>query len=252
MKFYVLPVGKCEDDKGRVFTPGKDEGVRIVAPNWVGLVQAFGLNLLIDTGMHPIHIERPDATFAGTIYENNIHPIMDEEDTTLQQLKNLGVEPEDIHFVINTHLHFDHCGCNAYFPRATFIVQKEHYQYALENPEAFPHKYFEIAGLNYDLIDGEMTLFPGFDLLRCPGHVPGMMGIVLRLEKAGTIVIASDAISIKEMLEEDRWEAFWNPTLARSSGRRLAAIADAEAGMIFYGHDPEWWKTVRIAPNYYE
>ncbi len=252
MKFYLLPVGYCDDDKGRVFTPGKDEGVRVVAPNWAGLVQAHGMNILIDTGMHPIHIEKPEATFAGTQYEKNILPIMGKEDTILYQLKKLGLQPGDINFIINTHLHFDHSGCNAFFSNATFIVQREHYQHALTLPEAFPPKYFLLPGLNYDLINGEMALIPGLDLICCPGHVPGMMCVVLRLEKSGTIVIASDAISIKEMLEEDRWEAFWNPTLARSSGRRLAAIAQAELGMLFFGHDPEWWKTVRVAPDYYE
>jgi N-acyl homoserine lactone hydrolase len=252
MKFYVLPVGCCDDDKGGVFTPGKDEGVRMVAPNWAGLVQAHGLNILIDTGMHTVHIDNPGATFAGTRYEKLVFPIMHKEDTILYPLGRLGLEPEDIDIVINTHLHFDHCGGNALFPKATFMVQREHYQHAIIQPETFPPRYFMIPGLNYDLIDGEMTLLPGLDLIRCPGHVPGMMCVVLRMVKTGTIVIASDAISIKEMLDDNNWETCSNPALARNSGKRLAAIAQAESGMLFYGHDPEWWKTVRVAPDYYE
>lgn len=252
MKFFVLPVGACDDDKGKVFTPGYGEGLRVVAPNWVGLVQAFGLNILIDTGMHPVHIQHPDATFAGTPYETLILPIMREEDSVLHQLKQLGLGAHDINIVINTHLHFDHCGCNAYFPKAVFYVQRDHYQHALTLPEAFPPKYYMIPGLNYNYIDGEMTLFPGFDLIRCPGHVPGMMCVILRLRNSGTLVIASDAISLKESLDLDRWEGFWNPTLARSSAQRLAAIAQAEAGTLFFGHDPDWWESVRVAPQYYD
>ena len=167
-----------------------------------------GLNILIDTGMHPVHIEKPDATYADTPYEKLILPMMDERDTVLYQLKQLGLEPGDIDFVINTHLHFDHCGGNTFFPKATFIVQREHYQFALQNPETFPPKYFLIPGLNYNQIDGEMTLLPGLDLIVCPGHVPGMMCVVLRLEKMGTIVIASDAVSLKESLVEERWDGF--------------------------------------------
>ncbi len=252
MKLYILPVGACDDDKGQVFTPGYGEGLRVVAPNWAGLVQVDGLNILIDTGMHPIHIQKPEATFAGTPYETLILPIMREQDTVLHQLNRLGLEAEDIDIVVNTHLHFDHCGCNAFFPKATFYVQRDHYQFALTLPESFPPKYFLIPGLNYNYLDGELNLVPGFELIRCPGHVPGMMCIVLRLKNSGTIVIASDAISLKESLDEDRWEGFWNPTLARSSGRRLAAIVRAEAGRMFFGHDPKWWETVQVAPGYYD
>jgi N-acyl homoserine lactone hydrolase len=252
MKFYVLPLGSCDDDKGKVFTPGVDEGLRIVAPNWAGLIQVHGLNILIDTGMHPDHIQNPKVTFAGTEYEELILPIMQEQDSILYQLRKIGLGPEQIDFVINTHLHFDHSGCNAFFPRATFLVQREHYEHALTLPEAFPPRYYLLPGLQYELLSGEITLLPGIDLIRCPGHVPGMMCVILHLPQTGTLVIASDAISLKEHLEQGRWEAFWNPALARSSGKRLAAIAAAENGQIFYGHDPAWWRTINLAPDCYE
>jgi len=252
MKFYVLPVGNCEDDKGKVFTPGKDEGLRVVAPNWAGLIQTQELNILIDTGMHPIHIENPYATFKGTQYEDLIIPKMNKEDSILYQLDLLKLKPNDIDFVINTHLHFDHSGCNAFFPNATFLVQREHYRYALDHPEAFPPKYFLVPGLNYQMLDGEMTFIPGIELICAPGHVPGMMCVILRFEKGKTIVIASDAISLKESLEEDLWEGFWNPILAKNSAKRLASITAAENGELFFGHDPDWWKSIKISPKYYE
>ena len=87
MRFYVLPVGSCEDDKGKIFSRGKDDGEKIVAPNWVGLICANGLNILIDTGMHPIHIQNSKATFEGTKYENIIIPMMNKEDFVINQLK---------------------------------------------------------------------------------------------------------------------------------------------------------------------
>jgi len=252
MRFYVLPVGNCEDDKGKVFTPGKDEGVRVVAPNWAGLIQTQRLNILLDTGMHPIHIENPDATFKGTQYEELIIPMMNKEDSILYQLELLKIKPEDIDFVINTHLHFDHCGCNSFFPNATFLVQREHYRYALDHPESFPPKYFLIPGLNYHLLDGETTFLPGIDFICCPGHVPGMMCVILRFNTGRTIVIASDAISLKESLIDDLWEGFWNPVLAKNSAKRLDAFASANNAELFFGHDPDWWKTIKVSPEYYE
>jgi len=44
---------------------------------------------------------------------------------------------------------------------------------------------------------------------------------------------------------------FWNPTKARASARRLAAIARAEGGKLVFGHDPELWKTLKLSPEYY-
>jgi len=251
MKLYVLPLGSCGNDKGKIFTPGKDVGVWIEAPSWAALIQREDLNILIDTGMHPVHIKDPEATFGDSQYRKWIRPHIREEDTVVNRLAELDLSPEDIDFVINTHLHFDHAGGNCFFPCSTFLLQKEHYENALTMPEAFPPQYFLLPGLNYDSIQGEITLLPGLDIIRSPGHVPGMQTVVVRLAQSGTIVMAGDAISLRENLEEGRWEASWNPRLARSSARRLAAIARTEGGQLFFGHDPEWWKSVRLSPDYY-
>lgn len=251
MRLFILPLGHCGNDKARVFTPGKDEGSWIRVPIWACLIQAGGLNVLVDTGMHPVHIHDPEATFRGTDYEAWIRPEMQEEDRLEFRLGELGLTPRDIDLVINTHLHFDHAGGNYLFPHATFLVQKEHYQHALGMPEAFPPGYYLLPGLNYDLVEGEMSLLPGLEIVRSPGHVPGMQTVILRLPDTGTIVLASDAISLAEHLAEDRWEGYGNPKQARASARRLEAIARMESGQIFFGHDPEWWQGARRSPDSY-
>lgn len=251
MKLYVLPLGSCGNDKEKIFTPGKDEGEWIEVPIWASLIQAEGLNILVDTGMHPVHIEDPQATFADTPYVEWIRPMMREEDTIVNRLSELGLTPDDIDIVINTHLHFDHAGGNCFFPNSTFMVQKEHYHHALGTPEAFPPRYYLLPGLSYDLIEGELTLLPRVEIIRCPGHVPGMQTVVVRLEESGTIVLGGDAISLRENLTDDRWESCWNPSLAKASARRLEAIAKAENGQLFFGHDPGWWKSVKRSPDYY-
>jgi len=74
---------------------------------------------------------------------------------------------------------------------------------------------------------------------------------VIRLPDSGTVVIAGDAISMEENLTEDNWAGAWNPIKARASARRLAAIAEAEGGQIIFGHDPNFWETIRLSPEYY-
>jgi N-acyl homoserine lactone hydrolase len=176
---------------------------------------------------------------------------MEATDALEYRLGEIGLAPDDIDLIVNTHLHFDHAGGNFLFPHATFLVQEDHYHHALGMPEAFPPRYYLLPGLNYDQLGGEISLIPGVDIIRCPGHVPGMHTVIVRLAEAGTIVLASDAISLEEHLIEDRWEGYWNPKLARASALRMQAIAHAEHGNIFYGHDPEWWKSIRKSPEYY-
>lgn len=251
MKLYILPLGRCGNDKEKVFTPGIDQGVWIDVPIWAALIQSQGLNILLDTGMHPVHIDRPESTFEGTSYAQSIIPRMVEADSLQNRLAETGISPSEIDIVINTHLHFDHAGGNYLFPQATFIVQKEHFEQAIKMPEAFPPKYFLLSGLNYDLISGELTLIPGLEIIRCPGHVPGMQTIIVRLPDTGTIILAGDAISLREHLASDRWDGYWNPKLARTSARRIEAIVKAERGQVFYGHDPEWWNSIKQSPDFY-
>ena len=82
------------------------------------LIDTGNKKVLIDTGVG----EKLSEKFKG-IYR------VERDNGLLSSLRSAGVEPEDIDFVINTHLHFDHCGHNQAFTRADFIVQEREYDY---------------------------------------------------------------------------------------------------------------------------
>jgi len=251
MRLYILPLGGCDCDKGRVLTRGSGEGERIVLPVWAALVQVEGLNILFDTGMHPVHIKDPRATFRGMPQADLIVPVMKEKDRIDNRLAEIGLQPQDIHFVVNTHLHFDHAGANYLFTNSVVLVQRDHYQQAVDTLGAFQTKYWHLPDLTYELVEGDLNLAPGVQVVKAPGHAKGFQAPVIRLPDSGTIVIAGDAISMEENLTEDNWAGAWNPIKARASARRLAAIAEAEGGQIIFGHDPDFWETVRLSPEYY-
>ena len=130
MRLYVIPAGTLRIDKGAVFTPGIDEGVLIEVPVPVYLIRTDDENVLVDTGLHPAHIDDPSYSF-GLENADTVLARMQPEDRLEPRLAEVGLEIADITHVVNTHLHADHCGGNFLFPHAELIVQREHYQEAL-------------------------------------------------------------------------------------------------------------------------
>ncbi len=251
MRLYVLPGGTIRIDKGAVFTPGIDDGLLIDIPVPVYLIRTDGgENVLVDTGMHPAHIDDPSHSF-GAEHANTILPLMQAEDRLESRLAELGLEPADITHVVNTHLHADHCGGNFLFPHAEFIVQREQYDEALGHPE-IPDELFHRPELHYRLLDGDEQLFGGVRAIVVPGHARRLQALLVSLPQSGSILIGGDAIDTAEHLERDLWTHCPDPELARESAQRLEQIAAEEDALLLYGHDAAQWQTLRLSPLFYD
>ena len=105
-----------------------------------------------------------------------------------------GVKPEDVDIVIDTHLHFDHCGWNTReangklrptFPNAKYIVQRKDFEHA-KNPTERDRASYMLE--NYlpleeakqlELLDGERQIVPGVTVIPAPGHTPAMQCVKL-------------------------------------------------------------------------
>jgi N-acyl homoserine lactone hydrolase len=99
--------------------------------------------------------------------------------------------PRDVDMVINTHLHWDHCGGNRLFPGVPIHVQARELADArtLEN-YTFP-EWVDFYGATYVEHDGEAEVLPGIRLLPAPGHTEGHQVVVVETD-AGTQVIGGD------------------------------------------------------------
>ena len=253
MKLYLVNLGHCDVDKGRVLTPGSGDGERIVIPIVGYLIETDdGRHVLVDSGMHKKHVEDPLATFGGTPFAELLTVIMRPEDYVVNRLAELGLTPADVDILVSTHFHFDHAGNHGDFGASRIVTQRTAYEYAKANPGAFPQDIWDLPHLRYEMIDGDAELVPGVELIESSGHVPGHMSVLVRLPKTGNKLLAIDAVYTWENLESDNWRSQHDPETARASARKLAAIAERENATIISGHDPVQWAAMAMAPAYYE
>jgi N-acyl homoserine lactone hydrolase len=99
--------------------------------------------------------------------------------TAADALADLDMSPADIGLVINTHLHFDHCGQNAVFGHAPIYVQRAELSRAQrEAPELCDWLGFMNA--RFELLDGDTEVLPGLEVITTPGHTAGHQCVVVR------------------------------------------------------------------------
>lgn len=250
MEMYIIPLGTCNCPY-EVVAPGISDGniVKLPVPSYL-IKLDDGKNLLIDTGMSRLHITDPAATWRGTSMIDVLVPEMAPEDNLELRLGELDVRPKDIDYVVNTHLHFDHAGNNDLFERATFFVQREHYDFATDNP-MFPNQYWNLPKLKYELLDGETELFPGLEAILTPGHAPAHQSVMVRLPESGNMVVCGDAVYTQDNLDHESWGGQADPETAAQSGAKLKRIAQEESAMLLFGHDPAQAGRLHRSPQSY-
>jgi len=153
------------------------------------LIRAGRKNILVDTGLG----DKEDAKFQEIFAVERIPTLRD-------SLKMQGLQPEDIHMVVNTHLHFDHAGGNTVrengaivptFPRAKYFVQGGEYEDAARANERTRASYRRenftpVAHVDqWEFMDGETELVPGVSVVVTEGHTRHHQSI--KIESEGQI-----------------------------------------------------------------
>ena len=107
-------------------------------------------------------------------------------------LAELDMTPADIGLVINTHLHFDHCGQNAVFAHAPCYVQRAELDRAgRESPELYD--WFGFMNARWELLDGDVEILPGLSVITTPGHTVGHQCVVVATSDQADLLIGDAA-----------------------------------------------------------
>jgi N-acyl homoserine lactone hydrolase len=249
---YALCTGFIELDRASMVSdlaPGQPWTVPVMS----FLVSHPKGKLLFDTGVHcqarldPLSRLGPERIKRLTVKSR-------EGDDVVPQLARLGLKPDDVRFVANSHLHFDHCGGNEFLPGATFLVQRAELEAARRpgfvpsyspSPLDFEHP------LDYRMLDGEHDVFGDGTVVLLPtyGHTPGHQSLLVRAGKQSQIVCASDACYTRENMDRDVLpKILWNPSVMFESLKALRKLRDQVGATMFYGHDPAQWETIPKAP----
>ena len=197
-KIMTLKSGEFTVDKS-LETLNKDIGVKMKIPVLSIAVFSEAGKILVDTGVaDPDWVNRDVAPF----HQRN------EERMDAALKSGLGWKPEEIDFVINTHLHHDHCANNKLFKNAKFIIQRNEWQYAFDplpmHKSIYQQDYFGKGAVNYfawEQIEGEEEIISGIKVFYTPGHTKGHQSVLVNTVE-GPVCIAGDACNLVENIEE--------------------------------------------------
>jgi N-acyl homoserine lactone hydrolase len=251
VRLYALDCGRVLlKDMGIFSDTGEYDGRsgEIVDPCWI--IRHPKGTLLWDTGLG----DKLAATKGGVDFELG-H--MQVEVTLQDQLKAIGLTPADITYLSFSHTHADHTGNANDFPDATWILNKTEIAWAETRPTPYvnPDSFSAYKTAKTQMIDGDYDVFGdgSVRILKTPGHTPGHQSLLVRLKKAGTVIISGDLFHLHDNYHFRRVPPFnveRADTLA--SIDRISTILKNTDGRLVVHHDSADFKALPAFPKYLE
>ncbi len=245
--FFALDGGAMFGVVPKVFwekTNPADEKNRIKLALRTVLVKTGKELVLIDTGIG----EKFQGKFED-IYK------VDKTYSIENSLKELGIKLEDIKIVINTHLHFDHCGGNtrinergevvSKFSNAMYYIQADEWQYA-NNPDirskaSYLNENYEPLQKsgNLKLIEGDIKIIQGIEVVKTAGHTPGHQIVLIKSEGRtavywGDLIPTASHLNIPYVMGYDLF-----PLTTINWKEKLLPRALKEHWLMLFEHDPK-------------
>ena len=179
--------------------------------------------LLVDTGVGE------GNAFIDARFEPRRYPVA-------EALRGCGVETSDVTLVVNSHLHFDHCGNNKMFPAAEIFVQERELEIARTTMYT-EVKWFDFEGARLHPVSGDVEISAGIRILSSPGHTPGHQSVLVETG-SGSVLIAAQAA-----YTADEFQRGGDPLVQAHEGfeahylESIARLKSVAADQVYFSHD---------------
>ena len=160
------------------------------------------------------------------------HPIED-------SFARVGVRLNEVRMIINSHLHFDHCGNNRLFPGVPLVVQLIEYEASQQAGYTVPD-WINFPGADWKTVEGETELLPGLRVLPTPGHTPGHQSVLVE-QADGTEVIAAQAVYDPDELDKEASTEPLHEVEAHQTSASARQIKAARPQRVLFSHSSRVW-----------
>ena len=219
-----------------------DDRNRILLATNILLIHAAGKRILVETGSGDKWNAKQESIYA-----------FETSGRLPERLAKAGVTPESVDIVINTHLHFDHCGWNTRivngrtvptFANARYIVQRREFEHACaptdrDRASYFPDNFMPMKESGqWDFLEGDAEIMPGIELIVFAGHIQAMQCV--KITGGGqTIFFVADLVPTAAHLSYP-WIMGYDlyPLTTLENKKKWLPIVARENWTIIFGHDP--------------
>jgi len=236
LKLYSLDCGTIDvSDMRDLSKSGKYDGQSTKMANPCFLVRHTKGDLLWDTGHIDSLADNPDGELAGVWHSKLQVKLID-------QLDQLGITPESIEYLSLSHAHPDHSGNANKFSKSTFVVNALEHNYMFSEPTKsyFGEFYSALESAKTITFEAEHDVFGDDSVVikSMPGHTPGSSVLLVRLEKAGSVLLTGDLYVHARGREHGTMHQYNSDSeLTIESRKRFEALAQKENAMVIIQHE---------------
>ncbi|GAA0349457.1 MULTISPECIES: AhlS family quorum-quenching N-acyl homoserine lactonase [Oceanobacillus] len=273
-KLFVLDTGTMKMDKNYMIAMHNPASVDnpsppaefVEFPVYAVLIDHPEGKILFDTGCNPDGMGEEGRWPEGV--QKMFPSFQDESCYLINRLEQLNTRPEDIKYVVASHLHLDHAGCLELFTNATIIVHdtelsKTMKQYAMTK-DMGAYIWADInAWITNDLKwktvmpnEDELELAKGVKILNFgPGHAWGLLGLHVELPGEGGIILASDAVYTSESFGPPVKPPgiIYDSVGYLNAVEKIRKYAERTNSQVWFGHDAKQFREfVKSTEGFYE
>ena len=266
IKLYAFSSGALTIGKGALVNNAPNEPPIQVPVGFYVIRHPKG-NVLFDTGNNDKIIK--DPSYWGAFF-TALKPVNTPDVAIDVQLQKIGLKPDDIKYVVPSHLHLDHGGNVGKFPNSTIVVQRDEIANAFW-PKAgtgSPYMIGDVLPLrsaNTDnpnavkmvQLEGDLDLFgDGIMVIkRWVAHTPGSQMMTVRLKNSGLIILTGDNVYLRENVDKSippNISLAYNPQAFLTAFEWIRMTMANEKADYFTAHDPDAFKAMKKAPEFYD